>query len=353
MGCTKMKSRRDELVPIFSFTTILFLAVICVVFPPEAYAGEKPESSKYYYVVREGDCLWSISEKFYRDPELWPYVWGQNADISNPHWIYPGESVNLPFAPEKSLPEAKIVEKRPVVPAKPLGEEKKGIQLFSELSETVLLIESEVVGAGHIVSSEGNKRLLSQNDEVFLDLSNEADNSVLSEYQVIRSEEKVMHPDTGEVVGRLYRILGLVEVTEASNFPIVSARIGASRDTMKVGDMLYKGFPLPGEVYCKKTSQDLDGTVIAAPRTTSEIAEMDVCFIDKGLLHGVEVGDSFWVMEKGEKVKRIDKKGMIALPDTRIALLVVIHTEKNTSTVLVADSRSSFDVGSSIVSRKE
>src|SRR4051812_49717356 len=46
------------------------------------------------HLVVRGDTLWGISGKFLQHPWCWPQVWGLNrSQISNPHWIYPGQTV--------------------------------------------------------------------------------------------------------------------------------------------------------------------------------------------------------------------------------------------------------------------
>ena len=47
------------------------------------------------HVVRSGDTLWDICFYYFNDPWQWPKVWSYNPQITNPHWIYPGDLVRL------------------------------------------------------------------------------------------------------------------------------------------------------------------------------------------------------------------------------------------------------------------
>ena len=48
-----------------------------------------------YYVVQEGDTLWEISSRFLGNAYYWPKLWSINEQVTNPHWIYPGNRIRF------------------------------------------------------------------------------------------------------------------------------------------------------------------------------------------------------------------------------------------------------------------
>ncbi|MCK5399725.1 LysM peptidoglycan-binding domain-containing protein, partial [bacterium] len=48
------------------------------------------------YIIKEGDCLWNISKKYYDNPYLWPKIWEANPYITNPDLIFPDDQLVIP-----------------------------------------------------------------------------------------------------------------------------------------------------------------------------------------------------------------------------------------------------------------
>jgi nucleoid-associated protein YgaU len=69
--------------------------------PPRSKPAPTPPPAPplTYYVVSEGDVLWSIAarKEVYADPLLWPILYRANRDqIKDPRHIYPGQTLRIP-----------------------------------------------------------------------------------------------------------------------------------------------------------------------------------------------------------------------------------------------------------------
>ncbi len=74
----------------------------------ELDAWKNPPQKADQYTVVKGDCLWKISNKFYKEPRAWFAIWEKNKDgvvsappkvpktIKNPNLIYPGQVLRIP-----------------------------------------------------------------------------------------------------------------------------------------------------------------------------------------------------------------------------------------------------------------
>ena len=58
------------------------------------------------YTIRPGDTLWDLSGRFLNNPWYWPKVWSFNPEITNPHWIEPGNV--LKFYPSAEEAPARV-----------------------------------------------------------------------------------------------------------------------------------------------------------------------------------------------------------------------------------------------------
>lgn len=69
----------------------------------ELTSSVKPASPAQVYVVRAGDTLWSIAQRFYGNPLMWSHIYYANeSQINNPNEIHQGQELTIPGAGTKS-----------------------------------------------------------------------------------------------------------------------------------------------------------------------------------------------------------------------------------------------------------
>lgn len=310
--------------------------------------------SSLYYIVREGDCLWRISERLYQDPLRWPLLWQNNAYITDPHWIYPGDPIYLGSALETPSETTGAAATEPKAPQEEfVGARPTVLHVNRRMTDVGLITEDGFEKAGVILAGPDERVLLSFGDEVFVQLGQGVGEGKGARYQVLKPIRTVKHPVSGERIGTLHKILGSIEIEETGPDRLAKGRIVASQDAIEVGDWIRKGDIPPREVASKPAVREVTGTIVATLRNEREVAQNQVCFIDKGIQDGIEPGDEFWVFQSRKTVKGFPDGQKVTLPDRKAGTLVVVHAETRTATVLVAQSSSSLFVGDRVKSRTE
>jgi len=252
------------------FFMILMLS-LCFILSP--LAQEKKETEDVY-TIKQGDTLWDISSKFLKDPFLWPKLWQRNLYITDPHWIYPGQSIRLSPLEDlkKKEPKKVVVEEKPkeekqkevavepevkkveappiekkvevVVEAKPAEgkpAEAKPSEgkptFFQDVRSAGFLSDVNLRGIGIILDSKEGKNLMALNDIVYLAFKTSKPIMIGDKYTVFRASDVVRHPVTDQKVGIRYNIIGNVQVIDQhGNF--FMARVIEAFDAIVKGDML-------------------------------------------------------------------------------------------------------------------
>ena len=130
----------------------------------------------------------------------------------------------------------------------------------------------------------------------------------------------------------------------------VVARVIQSYRTIAVDDLLMPHEKRSPKVYLTESQPGLKGSVVISEAHGTISGDNHILFIDKGSMDGVKRGQLYHVYS--QKKEQIDKKAEedVLLTPVVYGTLLVLYSERTTSTVLVTQSDKSISAGAAFVS---
>lgn len=263
-------------------------------------SGESGVSSGFvpeFHTIVRGDTLWGISGQYFSSPWQWPALWSLNPQITNPHWIFPGDQVRL-LTPGSA---ASVVATQGRPPPTTLGGRIRSARVprgTAFLREEAWASPEEVAAAGSVIGAPEDNMLLSEGDQVYVEFQRRAPN-VGETYTVYTNgmETRGSDRDAGTVV----RVLGTVVIDSwDGQRKIATARITESIEPIERGErvaIVQRQFnpvpPTPNE-------RDLTAHIVAMPQPRMIVGSQYVVIVDRGSQDGVRLGNRFFLTTRGD-----------------------------------------------------
>jgi len=327
------------------------------------------------HTVKKGDTLWDICDTYFGNPWNWPRVWSYNADIVNPHWIYPGQQVKLKkdavgyvsITPGNTSLKAGSALKPKLVP---------GGTVF--LNNIGYVYDDKVENIGEITGSPEDKMLLTTLDRVYIRLGEQQAKDTfagdtLTVYTVSRPVK-----NGKENVGYVVEILGSVKIDFIDKKTrLAEGVITSSNDVIERGA---KVAPIERklDIVPPATNQvERRGSLLESVRPNQMYGGQQVVLIDKGETAGLKPGNRLVVVRKGDPwqeelssagalgaskvklstdgpadVESTKKDKSEDYPEEPIAEIRVIRVRKDSATCLVTQSKRELVSGDTWVAKK-
>lgn len=328
---------------------MLLLGVMLFVLPCFALAAEEPTE----YVIQKGDTLWGLSGKFLNDPNYWPNLWAKNPQVTNPHFIYPGQTVRFKDGQLEIVPAAEVsggqkaAASKPVTAAEPEVAEEKS---FTVRGNEGWLMEKELAPTGRIIAGQHGRLILGEEDIIFTDIGTKHGGADGNKYTILRKLAEVTHPITGDDLGYKVLPLGTVQLTQVTELNS-RGMITSSFKEIEPGDLLVPYEPLKRKkVALKMTDKPLKGYIVESATGDQSLAAGDVVYLDLGKSQGVQVGNLLYIIRQVHVEKMLVDRYVGQLPSEVIGAVVVVETANRTSTAIVVKSIDAVFKGNEVVS---
>jgi len=330
------------------------VGLAAAVYPAAAMAQTPVTPSAETHTVKPGDTLWGIARQYLGDPFLWPEVYRLNTNVvEDPHWIYPGEVLQLrggaevsavPAAPAEApaeapapaeaaaaaMPDSEAVDSMQVAYEEDASDSGSGLfpkagveisspPLLNEVEQNYIplrrdefytagfLTEGEKMPFGDVLGPITPKDIPVTSNRMMASFINsmvavsppkgasyQVGDTLMFDFiqRAIPGYGNIIVPVAMTVVRDVSQPQNVVEVIQQYN-PIYRGMVTLPADH----------FTPSGHVRAVPISDGVQGTVIAQ-RNPSRLTELQgILFIDKGRVNGVARGDIFEVRREPEALR--------------------------------------------------
>jgi len=303
------------------------------------------------HIISTGETLWGLADLTYNNPWLWPQLWDANRYITDSHWIYPGDPVQVPPRPvvvtpvgeRAGVPTEIVPQGQEGAPSaaldpmnmpetddsgsleEPLAAETPAVAATAAATtaptpgaypggvsqSTSLVDRDEIRCSGYIVEDDKRGDLyIAENDEPMYDnltvgsllyLNHGRDDARVvpgAVFSVVQGQGTILHPVTGRTEGNYYRRAGEVRVLKVLEDTAL-ATVTFACDEVRVGDNLV---PVETQTVPDRTIPKLDplaverngkptGFVIHTKDSAVNVATGAMVQVDLGREDGLAPGD--------------------------------------------------------------
>jgi hypothetical protein len=334
------------------------------------------------YTVVEGDTLWDISGRFLQRPSQWPKLWHDNAQIQNPHLIYPGDTLYLTMVggrPQLSFSQNSLQDQsdqsgfneqgdclqnedittgrtnyaRAVGKLSPCIhaiDTKRAINIIPTdeidqfLTSPRVVSKTELQSAPYIVDLAGEHIIAGTADKLYVRGLVQPKTMTFTIY---RPGEAYVRADTKEILGYEAKYIGNASLKQEGN--PATLMITKANSEIRIGDRIMANieenvslnyFPRPPE-------SAINASIISVLGGVSQIGRYNVVVIDRGSNDGVLPGYELDIYKRGRVARdpySVIQNDVVKLPDEFAGTLMVFRPFEHLSYALVMKATQAIHV---------
>lgn len=322
---------------------LFYLVILIVVGAPLAgssfAAANSQDGQGFYYTVKEGDTVDSISEKFANSPWEKPELWSNNVYLDTSSKIYPGQVVQVFRMPSQNTMSPLVNDI---------------VFYYPNIDGISFIRKTPVRAAGEIFRLNNNGTYAGAvDDKLKVYIAPEAHlqlGDLLTVYRQLASTDYRI----GRAVGDKYEVMAIVKVDRFDG-TVAEVSVVKAYKPISTGDKVVFYTPRNQEIELIPSNYEVDGIIIASDQNYTIMGSGMVAFIDKGTVDGIKPGQFYTLYESlsyvtSEPQPPTDNlfQGLADVFNPRavreiktqdvIGEFIVVHAELNAATVYILRS---------------
>jgi len=329
-------------------TILITICFSFLAFNSISFAEQIIIKNRQQYIVKEGDTLWDISNRFLAKPWYWKDIWKENPNIENPNLIYPEDIISvkkedgkeyLTLTRNSNLEEYQLTEEDYVkkVPTEKSEQISDSIPLISKdkiklhTTNNIITDISDSKNNGYVLKSGNGSLISGAGDEVFVVYEGVAPGQIFNIFSKVIEHKDKEQEDL--VLG--YEIIKIGEgmITAVSEGNVGLMRILSTKSGIRSNyKIMLKEKEETTDLFPSKPIDLVNGTILSMGESLSNAGLYDVVLIDKGYSSNLEVGNILSIKNKDSIVNNPMKKDSnLTLPGQSLGLLILYKVYDNLS----------------------
>ncbi len=295
--------------------------------------------------VKPGDTLWGIASVFLQNPWCWPQVWeGNREQITNPHWIYPGQVLVLDrqagrlrlqstgtTRPDQTVRLSAGARVLAPLDAQPVPA--VALPLLKDADRFRLARPDELAGAARIVGFLEGRQMASTGDTAFVT----GDSGAAERLEVVRPLAPVRDPDDGKSLALPLLRIGTATYLKSGQGEARRVRLGPTRGEVMPGDLILPATTSASAMPILRRAIACDGKIAAMLREGGRGAPGDTVALNRGRSTGLDSG-SLVAVTRQVRIGADDARLPSATTTENIATLLVFEAVEHSALALVLQS---------------
>jgi hypothetical protein len=309
-----------------------------------------------YHIVQDGDTLSGICEYYYGDLYLWPKVWAFNPNITNPHWIFPGDRIRLTDPEDTGAGpkgEGGLAYSDTYDP-RDGGEQTYLLERYAFIDEAELAKSMEVIGGADA------KVMMATLDTAYIGYDEDNPPIPGERLSVYRPKQPVydikikgkkgQRQKKGKRIGWLVEVVGEVYVTsvaEKSAEATIVDSVQPVERKLRVGELKTR-FTRVSSTANQVTA---NGVVVETIRDATITGEQQFVIVNLGSDDGIRRGNTMEVVEKGDAYTpdhRLHQPYEKGHPRRVLGNLLVLQVEEDSALTVVTFSLQELVIGNHV-----